>query len=691
MDQEIAAPPQDSGTVSADTAIATASLDAVQNEGALPDAQKPEYIVVKHGRGYGLRLAAIGLAICLLLGGAIFMVVRRGGGNTLVQSGNFGLVKLPLTDLQKSDTTDAASPSLQVNGRLQVAGSVVLNPSVEPSDPQSGQIYFDKSGKQLSYYDGSKFVAVGNSNVTNITNVNNTTHNVLTGSGAGVQLQPATPGTQQTGNFNVSGTGAVGKLQTTVISSDGGTLYVNPAGATAQQTIAAGTPATLGLTTLANSFEGPGWKDERIAHKVSTGAVGGTATSIAVYYANVTPGDHVQVALYDDDGDIPSKPSALLATSTIVTMSTSGWQTVTIPNTNLQANTTYWLAVDTDSTTVTWPYVGGNQVSCFVYGPFGSMPNPFQTQGCFPGNNNHNIYLNYLLGAGTSGALSSASIVIGPTGQTLFQNSEDSTTAFRVQNSAGTTTIFNIDTQNGRIGIGKTTPAYKLDIAAGDINLSNGRSLRYNGQQVLSTNGDGSKVSLTNFNSGGKITAQSDSFLVQDSNAGSTKLSIDNNGATTFKNVNNSTTAFRIQNAAGTSSILTVDTTNSVVTITSLVSTGNITVGGHIITAGTAPASTAGTAACTTPTVSVTGNDTSGTISVTTGTGCASGGDLATVTFATAFAAAPRIILTPGSSATLGLGAYVDNSTTTTTDFTIGTNTTPTDSTTYTWNYLAVQ
>jgi len=47
----------------------------------------------------------------------------------------------------------------------------------------------------------------------------------------------------------------------------------------------------------------------------------------------------------------------------------------------------------------------------------------------------------------------------------------DSTTAFRVQNAAGTTTDFDVDTTDGRIGIGTAAPNYTLDVA-GDINTS---------------------------------------------------------------------------------------------------------------------------------------------------------------------------------------------------------------------------
>jgi hypothetical protein len=155
-------------------------------------------------------------------------------------------------------------------------------------------------------------------------------------------------------------------------------------------------------------------------------------------------------------------------------------------------------------------------------------------------------------------------------------------------------------------------------------------------------------------------------------------------GPVLFQDPTNSATAFQVQDNVG-NTILTADTSNSIVRVTSLA------ISGHIITSGTTPAVAAGTAACTSPTVSVSGNDTSGIVTITTGSGCASSGKLATVTFASPFAAAPHVILTPGSALTAGLNAYIDDSTVNTTAFDVGIGSTPANATTYKWNYLVVQ
>lgn len=157
-----------------------------------------------------------------------------------------------------------------------------------------------------------------------------------------------------------------------------------------------------------------------------------------------------------------------------------------------------------------------------------------------------------------------------------------------------------------------------------------------------------------------------------------------------FKNTTNSNSAFILQDSASLA-LFTADTSAKKITIRTLDVTYNITVSGHIISSGSAPTITADTAACTTPTVSVSGTDTAGVIIVTTGTACAAPGTMATINFSTAFGAAPNITLTPAGAAAAGLGVYIDDATLASGSFKIGASTTPTDATTYKWYYHALQ
>ena len=162
-------------------------------------------------------------------------------------------------------------------------------------------------------------------------------------------------------------------------------------------------------------------------------------------------------------------------------------------------------------------------------------------------------------------------------------------------------------------------------------------------------------------------------------------------GAALFQDPTDSTQALQVKDGLG-NVLLAVDTADMNITVGgALIVTGDITVNGHIVSGGNTPSIAAGAAACTSPTVSVSGTDTSGTITVITGSGCSGSGALATITFAGAFGAAPRVSLTPGSSASSGLNVYVDDSSVATTGFSIGTGGTPANATVYKWNYIVIQ
>lgn len=162
-------------------------------------------------------------------------------------------------------------------------------------------------------------------------------------------------------------------------------------------------------------------------------------------------------------------------------------------------------------------------------------------------------------------------------------------------------------------------------------------------------------------------------------------------GSARIKSSTDSATAFEVQNSTGTA-LLTADTSSMKVSVAALQVTGTLTLGGHLITSGTTPAITVNTAPCsgTAPTASISGNDTSGTITVTTGTTCSgSGVKLADITFATAFGATPRVVISPITSATANTLGYTFG--TDTTHFEIRSAATITDATTYTWNYFVAQ
>lgn len=96
------------------------------------------------------------------------------------------------------------------------------------------------------------------------------------------------------------------------------------------------------------------------------------------------------------------------------------------------------------------------------------------------------------IGAPTStGAVSimsgSGGLVLSSTASTIVrQSGTATTTAFVVQNVAGTSTYFGVDAFNGRVGIGTAGPGYMLDVS-GDVNTST--VYRIGGTQMCSSAG----------------------------------------------------------------------------------------------------------------------------------------------------------------------------------------------------------
>jgi hypothetical protein len=563
-------------------------IDARQNANPLlrqdalsteqPGSQVQEVIVYEQKRGIkdALRLGAIGAILLFVISGSALSLIVRNNQTARLKAGKFGSISMKLAGLARTNNTDS-EPNLQVNGTLYANSSIVFAPQSQPNNPLKGQLYYDKSSDKLAYYNGQRFVSLGEpTTAAGAGQTATSTNTTIIDNSATVKLQSTAPGLQQIGSLNISGTAAVGSLNTTVVSSGGNSFYINPLdpNAIASQQAVSGTSATSGLKEIGAISTGSPLNGTLIATKTTLGQYGGTAKSITVYLAGGSATKHVQVGLYDDDGDIPSRPSALLSTSAVTTIVPNSYNTITIPSVSLSANSTYWMAFNTDDNTLVRTSNSLIKGSCFYGLGFGSLPDPFGIGNCFYANEQYTMYINYTVGSTSGGSAAQALLTIDSTGQTVFRNSTDSNTAFQVQNAAGTTTVFNIDTVNGRIAIGKATASYKLDIAAGDINLSNGRSIRFGGLPVLSMNSNGTGTSISNFASGGQVIAQADNFIVQDANGGHQSLAINSSGAAAFSNNTNSTTAFQIQNATGTA-LLTADTTNSSIHIGS--STGSST------------------------------------------------------------------------------------------------------------------
>lgn len=115
---------------------------------------------------------------------------------------------------------------------------------------------------------------------------------------------------------------------------------------------------------------------------------------------------------------------------------------------------------------------------------------------------------------------------------------------------------------------------------------------------------------------------------------------------------------------------------------------------GHIVGSSSTPTASAGAGAGTSPgTITVTGSDLAGNISFTTGTLPTAAAAVLTLTFNTAYGAAPHVVLYPANANTALLsGVTMTYVTSTTTTFVINAGSTGlTASTAYSWEYHAIQ
>ncbi len=182
---------------------------------ALPE--DPSLKRQRNRRLLAFSLAAIGLLVVATILLHSFSASNR-TANASLQNTNPSLrFKPQMTSLsalsQQLAQSSQAVNTLTVNGNLAVNGAVILQPSIKPATPTTGQLYYDQAANQLGYYNGVAFVflqgAGGASSVTNnfITNVTNVSGGGLSGIGQAGQLAVFnSPGSLQGSLLSQSGT-----------------------------------------------------------------------------------------------------------------------------------------------------------------------------------------------------------------------------------------------------------------------------------------------------------------------------------------------------------------------------------------------------------------------------------------------------------------------------------------------------
>jgi hypothetical protein len=153
-----------------DAAMTTGVITTAPTESPMQQAQH-----IKNRRRiirYGI------LALVLIIGSGLVLYTRhtastRAASTQTDASQQYGTLTIPLTDISNtaSSLNLQGGRSLSINGQLNVTNSLVLAPTNQPTNGVAGQLYYDKTGNQLSYFNGTKFLTVLSSDGTDTSSV----------------------------------------------------------------------------------------------------------------------------------------------------------------------------------------------------------------------------------------------------------------------------------------------------------------------------------------------------------------------------------------------------------------------------------------------------------------------------------------------------------------------------------------
>lgn len=692
------------------TAVSVPATAATSSQPNTPRPAKPATSAAKPKNrsrfGLWLRLL-LGLIVLALLAGIVFLLTRPSEPDSQLQVGDFKPVSLPLGSFDLSVAAGGAD-SLQVNGQLELDGSLLLTPRARPDNPVLGQLYFDTAINQLAYYNGQDFIAMGsgsntvnNNNLTN-TVVNNTTNtNITNATQNGVELQAAAPGSAQSGNFNVSGTGSLGVLRTNTIQGAGSgalSLSTNTAASTSDaisiktgnstttaagnMTIDTGTSVISGDVVANKTFETGfdnmlSWFTSTVTRSTAQAHSGnfslaetGTAPNWGVIEllpgTTVVPGHQYYFSLWVRADTTPRLISASM-----------GW---------VGGAGTVNLSPITDSTTE-WKEITG-----LATAPPGATSVYFRIQGLAATGETH--YFDDFTVTDLSSSSAVATLDLGASNAKKI-------TIGNI-NQIGATSIF------GGSGITLNSGASAVDIAAGTLTATAGAasSISTSSGALTLTSADSAiwGVGTAVGGDGGNLTLRGGNGTAGDDNDGGDLILQGGqaNGAAVHGGVivrpqSDSADTFHIQNTAGTpffaahSSNMTISVVGTNTSFASLA-----IIDAHVRSTQTTPPSIGTPASCgTSPTAAITAGstDTAGSFTITTGTGGTSSSCDTVITFRQAYAAAPKSILVTGKANAASAARQVFVSGETAANFTVSfaTSAGGADSTTYTFSYWAIE
>jgi len=257
---------------------------------------------------------------------------------------------------------------------------------------------------------------------------------------------------------------------------------------------AAGAQDVMGNSTIS------GIPDEGITNVIGFGKVvapiSGTVTTLKAYVqGSGTSNNKAQMAIYSDNSGAPGGSSPLTISDEQTISSGSAWYTFTLASPlTVSSNTTYWLAYTSNGENNVYYYSG-------VLGDSAYKSHTYST-GSFPEGSGHTItgaqrimYAVIDAPGASSDHLATSLLEIGPTGQAVFRNSEDSSSAFQIQN-ASADTLFNVDTDSGTISVLNGSSGLHISVdgsddttieADGDLNISTDANINLTGDEITIT------------------------------------------------------------------------------------------------------------------------------------------------------------------------------------------------------------